>query len=102
MTHMYTFACINTLMQTSCKPNLHSVYFFQAAISHPNFFVSSLTMNINHSQLVAVVGQVGAGKSTLISSLLGETIIVSGQVSVNVSSLFYGHSQWIHDIPYML
>ena len=44
-------------------------------------------MNIKAGQLVAVVGHVGAGKSSLISALLGEMVKMTGRVSVKVYDL---------------
>ena len=41
-------------------------------------------MLIKPGQLVAVVGQVGAGKSSLISSLLGNMEKVDGSVTLRV------------------
>ena len=45
----------------------------------------SINLNIKPGQLVAVVGHVGAGKSSLISALLGEMEKLTGQVSVKVT-----------------
>ena len=47
----------------------------------------SINLNIKPGQLVAVVGHVGAGKSSLISALLGEMEKMKGHVSVKVSSV---------------
>ena len=47
-------------------------------------FSFSIDLEVGHGQLVAVVGHVGAGKSSLVSALLGEMNKVSGQVTVNV------------------
>ena len=46
----------------------------------------SLNLQIKPGQLVAVVGHVGAGKSSLIQALLGEMDKLSGNVSLKVSS----------------
>ena len=45
----------------------------------------SINLNIKPGQLVAVVGHVGAGKSSLISALLGEMEKMKGHVSVKVT-----------------
>lgn len=45
----------------------------------------SIDIQVRRHSLVAVVGQVGAGKSSLLSALLGEMHKVSGQVIVQVS-----------------
>ena len=44
----------------------------------------SINMNIPSGSLVAVVGQVGCGKTTLLSALLGETEKLAGKVYVKV------------------
>ena len=48
-------------------------------------------MNIKHGSLVAVVGTVGAGKSSLVSAMLGELERLHGRVNVTVSiwTFFY-------------
>ena len=45
----------------------------------------SINLHIKPGQLVAVVGHVGAGKSSLISALLGEMEKMTGRVSVKVT-----------------
>ena len=55
-----------------------------SALYFTTFFFFSLNFRIARGQLVAVVGQVGAGKSSLISALLGEMDKVDGHVSINV------------------
>ena len=47
----------------------------------------SINVNIPSGSLVAVVGQVGCGKTTLLSAFLGETERLSGKVYVKVSQL---------------
>ena len=49
----------------------------------------SINLNIKPGQLVAVVGHVGAGKSSLISALLGEMEKMTGRVSVKVIFSYY-------------
>ena len=46
----------------------------------------SINLNIKPGQLVAVVGHVGAGKSSFISALLGEMEKMTGHVLVKVTS----------------
>ena len=49
----------------------------------------SVNMNIPSGSLVAVVGHVGCGKTTLLSALLGETEKLSGKVYVKVCLIFF-------------
>ena len=57
----------------------------------PNVSHYSINLKVPDGSLVAVVGQVGAGKSSLISALLGEMEVLEGHVNVRVS-LVYGYS----------
>lgn len=41
--------------------------------------------------MVAIVGQVGAGKSSILSAILGEMIKVKGQVNVKVKLIVPAH-----------
>lgn len=50
-------------------------------------------MLVKPGQLVAVVGQVGAGKSSLISSLLGNMEKVEGSVTLQVITCIYSVAQ---------
>ena len=47
----------------------------------------SINLNVPRGSLVAIVGQVASGKSSLISALLGEMQLVEGHVNVNVSQV---------------
>ena len=44
----------------------------------------SINLKVEEGQLVAVVGQVGAGKSSLISAMLGEMEKTKGKVFIKV------------------
>lgn len=46
-----------------------------------------INLKINAGNLVAVVGSVGAGKSSLISAFLGETYKICGYVNTKVKHL---------------
>ena len=54
-------------------------------------FIYSINLEIPKGKLVAVVGTVGAGKSSLISAFLGEMEKVKGSVDVKVSIMY---KQW--------
>jgi ABC-type multidrug transport system fused ATPase/permease subunit len=51
-----------------------------------------VNMECQRGELIAVVGSVGCGKSSLLSALLGEVEIVAGRASVGASRVAY-HSQ---------
>ena len=45
----------------------------------------NITLEVSHGEMVAVVGVVGSGKSSLMSALLGDMMKVSGTAAVSVS-----------------
>ena len=51
--------------------------------------LSNINLKVRPGSLVAVVGPVGAGKSSLLSALLGEMYKQSGYVNTSVSALLY-------------
>ena len=51
----------------------------------PVVYIFSISLDVPKGSLVAVVGVVGSGKSSLISAVLGEMEKVRGKVFVQVS-----------------
>lgn len=54
-------------------------------------------MHVNKGKLVAVVGSVGAGKSSIISAVLGEMDRVSGRVNTNGTIAYVSQQAWIQN-----
>ena len=54
-------------------------------------------MSVKHGQLVAVVGQVGAGKTSLISALLGEMEKVNGTINTYGRISYVPQQAWIQN-----
>lgn len=54
-------------------------------------------MNVDKGKLVAVVGQVGSGKSSLLSALLGEMDKIQGFAGVRGSISFVPQQSWIQN-----
>lgn len=50
-----------------------------------NYFCFSVNLNVAEGQIVAVVGRVGSGKSSLIQAILGELVKARGNVKIRVS-----------------
>lgn len=50
--------------------------------------LKGVNMHVSEGELVAVVGSVGAGKSSLCSAILGEMEKQSGRVNIKVNDLF--------------
>ncbi|PVD27617.1 hypothetical protein C0Q70_12783 [Pomacea canaliculata] len=59
--------------------------------------LKNIDINIGVGSLVAVVGHVGSGKSSLISSLLGETKKISGEVTIKSSVAYVPQQAWIQN-----
>ena len=103
--HVYmcvcTFTCVYAFVYTAtvlcivyvyvCHVESSIIYIHQCVSFILNFIqplnhLHSINLNIKAGQLVAVVGHVGAGKSSLISALLGEMEKMTGRVLIMVSS----------------
>ncbi|KAG1750696.1 ABC protein [Suillus lakei] len=63
----------------------------------PLFRVNSVTMTIPRGQLVAIVGPVGSGKSSLLQGLIGEMRKVSGHVSFGGRIGYCPQTAWIQN-----
>lgn len=50
--------------------------------------LKNINFSVKRGQLVAIVGQVGEGKSSLLSAILGEMEKIKGYVSLNVYNNF--------------
>lgn len=57
-----------------------------------NWRLEDIELTIPRGRLVALVGSVGAGKSSILSALLGEMKKEAGKVVVNVSGIVYGRN----------
>lgn len=55
----------------------------------------NLTLNLEKGMLLGVCGNVGSGKSSLLSALLGQMNLHSGTVAVNESLAFVSQQAWI-------
>ncbi|KAL4962566.1 ABC transporter [Aspergillus stella-maris] len=77
----------------------HIVKFFNytAAWKHDGSPVlHDLTLTIQRGGVTMIVGPVGSGKSTLLESILGETLIMQGQVEQDFSSAAYcSQTPWL-------
>ncbi|KAG8191790.1 hypothetical protein JTE90_026825 [Oedothorax gibbosus] len=59
--------------------------------------LSNLNFRVKEGSLVAVVGQVGAGKSSLLSALLGDMVKWSGKVNVKGTTSYVPQQAWIQN-----
>ncbi|XP_076820993.1 multidrug resistance-associated protein 1-like isoform X2 [Clavelina lepadiformis] len=60
--------------------------------------LKNITMSVPEGTLAAVVGQVGCGKSSLMSALLGDMEKVEGHVSVKGSVAYVPQQAWIQNL----
>lgn len=49
----------------------------------------NINFHVNQGQLIAIVGTVGAGKTSLLSALLGEMDKINGKVNTKVNILLF-------------
>ncbi|KAJ2614979.1 hypothetical protein H4S08_001460 [Coemansia sp. RSA 1365] len=57
--------------------------------------VKNVSIQCKRNELLAIVGQVGSGKSSLISAILGEMIKYSGDVAISGSIAYVPQQPWI-------
>lgn len=57
--------------------------------------LKSVSLNIKPGELMAIVGRVGSGKSTLCSSILNETLVQRGSIGINGTMAYAAQSPWI-------
>ncbi|KAI1286675.1 ATP-binding cassette sub-family C member 3 [Halotydeus destructor] len=60
-------------------------------------YLRDINLNIKKKSLIAVVGRVGSGKSSLISALLGEMEKVDGQLNISGSVAYVPQQAWIQN-----
>ncbi|KAF4364472.1 hypothetical protein F8388_007049 [Cannabis sativa] len=57
--------------------------------------LQNINLSVNKGQLAAIVGTVGSGKSSLLSSILGEMHKLSGKVRVCGTTAYVAQTSWI-------
>ena len=79
-----------------------SVIFREASFSWSKSSLSptltDLSLNIRAGELVAVVGKIGSGKSSLLSAVLGEMVGVGGEVRTGGSLSYVAQQAWIQNM----
>ncbi|XP_062608623.1 multidrug resistance-associated protein 1-like [Saccostrea cucullata] len=99
------FLCKEDLNQKNVSTSLTTGY----AISIDNGYftwdrrnrkptLNRINLKVREGKLVAVVGQVGAGKSSLIAAMLGEMENVKGHVNVQGSVAYVPQEAWIQNL----
>lgn len=57
--------------------------------------LADINLSVKKGELLAVVGRVGAGKSSLLSAVLGEMTKLDGRVTVRGTVAYCGQQPWI-------
>jgi ATP-binding cassette, subfamily C (CFTR/MRP), member 4 len=60
-----------------------------------NNILQNLTFEVKENELLAIVGSVGSGKSSLLMSLLGEMPSINGNIKINGSIFYVTQEPWI-------
>ena len=63
--------------------------------SSPRPFLRNVNISIPTGSLTAIVGNVGSGKSSLLSAIIGEMVRVSGEVYCNGSIAYCAQQPWV-------
>ncbi|KAL6544998.1 hypothetical protein OROHE_009905 [Orobanche hederae] len=69
--------------------------FTWGAASSPIATLRNINLKVPHGTKVAIVGTVGSGKSSLLSSILGEMAKISGNVMVSGTKAYVAQTPWI-------
>ncbi|XP_063890892.1 ATP-binding cassette sub-family C member 4 [Helicoverpa armigera] len=64
-------------------------------VSHPENTLTDLSLTIKPGKIIAVIGQVGAGKSSLLHVLLKELPLLSGSVHVGGNVSYASQEPWL-------
>ena len=64
---------------------------------HDRPLLSEINLNVQKGNLIAVVGKVGTGKSSLLSAMLGEIHRVSGDVTICGKVAYVAQQPWIQN-----
>uniref|UniRef100_A0A8D2NB32 ABC-type glutathione-S-conjugate transporter n=1 Tax=Zonotrichia albicollis TaxID=44394 RepID=A0A8D2NB32_ZONAL len=87
--HSFLPFSINAAVQVNCRP-------CSSSFGHRGFYISPLSeLSVPQGSLLAVVGQVGAGKSSLLAALLGELEATKGCVTIKDTAAYVPQQAWV-------
>ncbi|XP_061170519.1 multidrug resistance-associated protein 1-like [Saccostrea echinata] len=99
------FLCKEDLNLKNVSTSLNTGYaiaidngYFTWDRKNPRTTLNRINLKIGEGKLVAVVGQVGAGKSSLVAAMLGEMEKVKGHVNVQGSVAYVPQEAWIQNL----
>ncbi|GJN29448.1 hypothetical protein PR202_gb17674 [Eleusine coracana subsp. coracana] len=64
-------------------------------VVNPSIILRDISLQLHKGLLIAIVGEVGSGKSSLLNSIIGETCVVSGSISSCGSISYVPQVPWI-------
>lgn len=67
----------------------------EVEVPRPVAFLHDVNISIPRGSLTAIVGNVGSGKSSLLSAIIGEMVHVSGDVFCNGSIAYCAQQPWV-------
>ena len=59
--------------------------------------LTKINLDVKPNQLIAIVGRVGCGKSSILSALLGEMQLIEGQSHIRGSIAYVPQQAWIQN-----
>ena len=59
------------------------------------YTLMDINLEVRRGQLVGIVGAIGSGKSTMLSSLLNELVLHEGSVSLKGTTAYHQQNAWI-------
>ena len=59
--------------------------------------LKNINLNVKPNKLIAIVGRVGSGKSSILSALLGEMQLIEGQSYINGTVAYVPQQAWIRN-----
>lgn len=68
---------------------------YEARINRSVYTLTAINFSVKRGELVAVVGSVGSGKSSLLSGLLGEILLLEGKVRAAGTIAYCDQRPWI-------
>ncbi|XP_035225144.1 multidrug resistance-associated protein 1-like [Stegodyphus dumicola] len=64
---------------------------------NPKPTLKNINLTVEKGSLIAIVGKVGSGKSSLLSAILGDMEKISGSVSINGRTAYVSQQPWIQN-----
>ncbi|CAL1532286.1 unnamed protein product [Lymnaea stagnalis] len=90
-----TNTCTSTMQSDLAIQIKHGTFSYER--SHKNSNLQNVNLTVRRGKFVAIIGMVGAGKSSILSAILGEMEKCDGTVSVHGSTALVSQDAWIQN-----